>query len=456
VSGETRTMKPIASPAPGPSSSGLLLLYADPLDAPSVVRLAESPLIVGREPPPLGLRLNQSAVSRMHARLTRTVDGWSIADLGSHNGTFVDGRRAVGEEVLDDGSVIRIGDALFKFVAQGVEGYASYAVDGSLLPGARRKGSAVPELVGGSRMDTIAANIEAVARTDLAVLVRGETGTGKELVARALHRLSGRSGPLCAINCAAVPANLFESELFGVRKGAFTGADRDRRGLVQEADGGTLFLDEIGDMPLDAQAKLLRVLEAHEVRAIGSTRAEPVDVRFVCATHKDLEALIVQGAFRGDLFARLHGYEIVLPPLRVRKEDLFQLVRHFLVLAGRPELAVTFGFMLTACDYKWPYNVRECESAVRRAVATADGPVLGAELLPDAMRQHTKDYGTRTRVADGVEPSSPATPTAQELRALLASHGGNVAAVARALGKDRAQVHRWMRRHGITPGGFRE
>jgi pSer/pThr/pTyr-binding forkhead associated (FHA) protein len=145
VSGETRTMKPIASPARGPSSAGLLLLYADPLDAPSVVRLAESPVIVGREPPPLGLRLNQSAVSRMHARLTRTVDGWSIADLGSHNGTFVDGRRAVGEVVLDDGSVIRIGDALFKFVAQGVEGYAPYAVDGSLPPGARRNGAAATE-----------------------------------------------------------------------------------------------------------------------------------------------------------------------------------------------------------------------------------------------------------------------------------------------------------------------
>jgi sigma-54 dependent transcriptional regulator, acetoin dehydrogenase operon transcriptional activator AcoR len=458
VPGDTRTMQPIASPPLEASSAGLLLLYADPLDAPSMVRLVESPVILGRDPPPHGVRLNQSAASRMHARLTRRGAEWTLLDLGSRNGTFVEGRRITGEVVLRDGSVMRIGDALFKFVLQGVEAYAPYRVDGSLVPGAQRLSDRVPELVGGLSMDRIAASIEAVARTDLALIVRGETGTGKELVAHAIHRLSERTGGLCAVNCAAVPASLFESELFGFRKGAFTGADRDKRGLVQAADGGTLFLDEIGDMPFESQAKLLRVLEAHEVRAIGATETERVDVRVVAATHKDLARLVEEGRFRSDLFARLRGYEITLPPLRARKEDLYSLVRHFLEKAGRPDLGLTFGFMLTLCDYDWPYNVRECELTVRRVVAVAKGPALSAQDLPDDLREHTRDYGHRQEPKEGTERVSvmperggavSGPPTVERLRALLDAHGGNIAAVARALGKDRAQVHRWLRRHGI-------
>jgi transcriptional regulator with PAS, ATPase and Fis domain len=454
MSGETRTMKPIAAPA-GPSSAGLVLLYADPFDVPSTVPLTHSPFVVGREPPPGGLRLKQTSASRVHAKLVRAGDGWRLTDLGSRNGTFADGARVTGDLLLESGSEIRIGDALFKFVSEDIESYAAYRINGGLSEGFRRQSTAVPELVGGLEMDRVALAIEAAAPTDLPVLVRGETGTGKELVAHAVHRLRGRRGALCAINCAAVPANLFESELFGFRKGAFTGADRDKPGIVQAADGGTLFLDEIGDMPLEAQAKLLRVLEAHEVRAVGATRPEPVDIRVVCATHRDLAGLVDKGEFRGDLFARLHGYEVVIPPLRARKEDLFQLVRHFLARAGRPDLRLAFGFMLTVCDYDWPYNVRECESAVRRAVAMTKGDELGPEALPEALREHGKSYGTRAP-SDAPPGARSTAPTADELRALLTQHDGNVAKVARVLKKDRAQVHRWMRRHGISPGDFRE
>ncbi len=452
---ETRTMQPIGRRPAEPSGAGLLLLYAEPLEGvPSVVALDVPPVVVGREPPKGGLRLDQSPVSRLHAKLTPGPDGWRIEDLDSRNGTFVDGRRIGAPTALRDGAEIRIGDALFKFVPRDVASYTPYGVDGSMAAGASRRSSALPELVGGSRMDDVASSVEAVARTDLSAMLRGETGTGKEILAQAVHRLSGRAGALRAINCAAVHANLFESELFGVRKGAFTGADRDRPGIIKAADGGTLFLDEIGDMPLEMQAKLLRVLEAREVRPVGATSPEPVDVRVVCATHWDLKKLVAEKRFRGDLLARLQAYEIVLPPLSARKEDLFQLVVHFLARAGRPDLRVTFGFMLAVCDYDWPFNVRECEAAVRRAVAVADGPELDVRHLPDELQARAKSYGSRAGVGEE-DPASRGAPSAEDLRARLARHKGNVSAVARELGKDPKQVHRWMRMRGISAGDYR-
>jgi transcriptional regulator with PAS, ATPase and Fis domain len=453
---ETRTMQPVARRAGNPSSAGLLLLYAEPTESvPSVVALDDKPLVVGREAPSGGLRLDQSALSRLHAKLTPRPEGWQITDLESRNGTFVDGSRITAPAILRDGAEIRIGDSLFKFVAREIEAYAPYRVDGTLAPGARRRSTAVPSLVGGYRMDCVAAAIEAGARSDLSVLVRGETGTGKEIVARAVHGLSGRTGTFCAINCAAVPGNLFESELFGVRKGAFTGADRDRPGIVKTADGGTLFLDEVGDMPLEMQAKLLRVLEAREVRPLGATAPQPVDVRVVCATHRDLHTLVAEGRFRGDLLARLKAYEIVLAPLRERKEDLFQLVRHFLRSSARPDLGITFGFMLAVCDHDWPFNVRECEAAVRRAVAIADGrALLDVGDLPEEVQARASSYGSRP-IAGETQAGPRRAPSADQLRAQLARHKGNVAAVARELGKDPRQVHRWMHQYGISPGPYR-
>jgi DNA-binding NtrC family response regulator len=454
-------MQPIVGASAAATNAGLVLLYAHPLtSAPSVVRLSPPLLVVGREPPPGGLRIDQGSVSRMHARIALDGSTWRLTDLGSRNGTFVDGRRVHGETALRDVAEIRIGDTIFKVVLRDIEAYASYRIDGSLAPGVLRRSTCAPELVGGYRMDVVAQSIEAVARTPLAVLVLGETGTGKELVARAVHQASGRSGALCAINCAAVPAQLFESELFGFKRGAFTGADRDHPGIIRTAEGGTLFLDEIGDMPPDAQAKLLRVLETREVRAVGATRSEPVDVRVVCATHRDLVSLVNEGRFRADLFARLNNYAIALPPLRERKEDLYQLVRHFLARAGRSELRVSFGFMAAVCDYDWPFNVRECQAAIQRAVAVADGPELGVAQLPEVLQRRAETYGERA-LGGGEIPAAPLSkpaskePSADELRALLARHGGNLASVAREVGKDRKQVQRWLRRHKIEPGDYR-
>jgi transcriptional regulator with PAS, ATPase and Fis domain len=308
-------------------------------------------------------------------------------------------------------------------------------------------------------MDRIAADLERIAESELSVMLLGESGTGKEVAARELHRLSGRRGEFRAVNCAAIPQNLLESELFGYKRGAFSGAERDKIGLVRAAHQGTLLLDEIGDMPLEAQAKLLRVLQSKELYPIGATSPEGVDVRFVCATHRDLSKLQQEGRFRTDLFARLNEYQLRLPPLRERKEDLFMLLRAFLARYGRAELRASFRFMTALIHYDWPYNVRELEACVKRALTLADGAELDAPLLPDHVRNEMTDYGKplpkmATQDGEGAELRT-AAPSELELRRLLETHSGNVAAVGRVLGKARMQIHRWIVRYGIDLGDYR-
>jgi DNA-binding NtrC family response regulator len=315
-------------------------------------------------------------------------------------------------------------------------------------------------------MDALIERIEKVAQTELAVVVTGESGTGKELVARQLHTSSGRTGPLQAINCAALPPNLIESELFGYRKGAFTGAAADKRGLVRAAHQGTLFLDEIGDMPLEAQAKLLRVLQEKEVLPLGATTAEPVDVRVVCATHRNLDVEVAAGRFRGDLLARLRESSLELPPLRHRREDLYPLVRHFLAKAGASPMRVAFAYVLALAHYSWPYNVRELESAVRLSLALAKGSdELDLGHLPEgvqrALEGHGKGPAVTRRLGGTTEPPVDVThaasgpPSEEQLRHLLAQHEGNIAAVGRALGKERMQIHRWLKRYEIDVERYR-
>jgi sigma-54 dependent transcriptional regulator, acetoin dehydrogenase operon transcriptional activator AcoR len=427
---------------------GLVLLHSpDFKELPAAVAIPDGGLVVGRAPGPGGLRVAHGAVSQLHARILRKEGGWALKDLGSRNGTLVNGRLQK-EAALEPLDLLRFGDATFKFVLGDVAEYARYRIDGE---GPARD----PDVVGGFQVRRALAEIAHIATTPLSVLVRGETGTGKELFARAVHRLSGRRGPLVALNCAAIPANLVESELFGWKRGAFTGAERDKAGLVRAADKGTLFLDEIGDMPLEAQTKLLRVTETREVLPVGATSGEGVDVRFVCATHHDLESLVDAGRFRGDLLARLHGAVIRLPPLRERKEDVFALVTSFLARAGAGEAKLRPSFMAGLLQWDWPYNVRELEAAVRRAVAVARGAELTVDHLPDAVREAMRDYGTVGSLPSAAAGARAAAPAPDELRALLARHDGNVAAVARELGRDRAQIHRWMRYAGIDPATYR-
>ncbi len=236
-------------------------------------------------------------------------------------------------------------------------------------------------------IDAVRELIARIAPTDSTVLITGESGTGKEVVARAIHRASPRADqPFVGINCAAIPAELLESEMFGHERGAFTGADLSRRGLVETAHGGTLFLDEIGDMPMAMQVKLLRFLQERRIRRVGGNREIPVDVRVLTATHQDLPELVQAGRFREDLYYRIHVIEVRMPPLRERREDIPEFVRCFAgrhaARMGRGEPVIDPAFFEALASYDWPGNIRELENVIERAVALAPGDRLTADTLP--------------------------------------------------------------------------
>jgi transcriptional regulator with AAA-type ATPase domain len=440
-------------PSTAPDAVGLVTLYAPDAHAiPSAIALALGgrPLVIGRDPPPGELALPWTSVSRLHARISMRGQEIVVDDLDSRNGTFVNGLR-VRSAYVEHGDVVRIGEVVFKIVTKDIVRHAAAPL-GGLVPA-----SPLSALRGGVAMDRVRTEILHTAPADLSVLVLGETGTGKELVARALHDASGRSGPFQAINCAAIPAQLLESELFGYKRGAFTGADRDRQGIVAAANGGTLFLDEIGDMAHEAQAKLLRMIETGTVTPLGGGTPEQVDLRIVCATHRPLSRLVREDKFRADLFARISGHTIVLPALRERKEDIYQLARLFLARSGAESKEVASEFMIGLIAYDWPFNVRELEAAMKRAVALAAAePQLTTNHLPPGIRDALEGSRTTMRFEVPSEPRAiSVAPNAEALRAILGRHTGNVAAVARELGKDRVQIHRWMKRHGLRPDDFR-
>ncbi|MDN6180608.1 MAG: sigma-54 dependent transcriptional regulator [Halomonas subglaciescola] len=257
-------------------------------------------------------------------------------------------------------------------------------------------GSRQPMIGDCAAMQQVYTRIRKTAPADVTVLILGESGTGKELVARALHQQSKRAGaPLISVNCAAIPETLIESELFGHEKGAFTGASASRTGLVEAADGGTLFLDEIGELPLDAQARLLRVLQEGEIRKIGSVETRYVDVRLIAATHRDLAALSKSGEFRLDLYYRLNVMQIDLPPLRDREDDVLAIADILLDKArkrhDRESLRLSRAARQDLYDYPWPGNVRELENALERGVILAEGRLIHPDdlgLTPAATRPH--------------------------------------------------------------------
>lgn len=265
-------------------------------------------------------------------------------------------------------------------------------------------------------MQELYGKIRKVAPTDSNVLIQGESGTGKELVARALHNLSRRGkAPMISVNCAAIPETLIESELFGHEKGAFTGASSGRAGLVEAADGGTLFLDEIGELPIEAQARLLRVLQEGEIRRVGSVQSQKVDVRLIAATHRDLKSLAKVGQFREDLYYRLHVIALKLPPLRERGADVTEIANAFLARqsakAGRNDLRFGPEADQAIRQYSWPGNVRELENAVERAVILCESPVISADLL--GIDIELSDLGVEEFI--GLAPqTSSASSAAQE------------------------------------------
>ncbi len=305
----------------------------------------------------------------------------------------------------------------------------------------------IPGIVGTSpSMQGLTVLIRRIAEGDATVLIRGESGTGKDLVARAIHSSSPRADqPFVGVNCAAIPANLLESELFGHVRGAFTSAHRDRPGLFSRAGAGTLFLDEIGEMPLAVQSKLLRVLQERVARAVGDDEERPFEARLVCATNRDLEAEVHAGHFRQDLFYRVNVVAIDVPPLRARSDDILALAEHFLqALATRAGKAVS-GLSPDAArrllDYDWPGNVRELENCIERALALARGPLLGAEDLPERIRQHVPQ-----RIAGPADTTAPLTTLAEMedryIRQVLIAASGNKTLAARILGISRRSLYR--------------
>ena len=300
--------------------------------------------------------------------------------------------------------------------------------------------SGSPKLIGNSiAMQEVLTLIRKVARTQSTVLIRGETGCGKELVARALHDQSSRSGnAFVAVNCGALPENLIESELFGHKKGAFTGADTQREGLFEVASGGTIFLDEIGELPLAMQAKLLRVLESGDIRRVGDNQTFHVDVRVLCATHRDVETMVESGAFREDLMFRINAFEIHVPPLRDRMEDVMPLARH-LYLRHRPEHASIEKIFAdeTIAVFKqhpWPGNVRELANVVEHATILCEQPPI----LPEHLPRHFGDKRVKREIkAPSTLPSNPLSLREMESLAVqeaIQRHQGNKPAAAEELG----------------------
>ncbi|HSN91599.1 MAG TPA: sigma-54 dependent transcriptional regulator, partial [Anaeromyxobacteraceae bacterium] len=304
-----------------------------------------------------------------------------------------------------------------------------------------------------------------VAGLDTTVLILGETGTGKELAARAIHYHSARrERRFVPVNCGALPAELVESELFGHARGAFTGAVGAKAGLFEEAEGGTIFLDEIGELPLPVQVKLNRVLQEREIRRVGDNRPVKVDVRVVAATHRDLKAEVAAGRFREDLFYRLNVFPVTLPALRDRREDVPLLAAHFLEKHANALRKPLRGFddeaIRALAGYSWPGNVRELENAVERAVAVAAGPTVGPGDLPADVR------GTQPGSLPGeVLASMPyreAVDLARDrisrdyLAALLRAHEGNVTQAAQQAGMERESLHRLLRRYGVRSEDFKK
>ncbi len=303
------------------------------------------------------------------------------------------------------------------------------------------------------KMKEIAELIAKVAPTPTTVLIRGESGTGKELVARAIHRHSALSNqPLVTLNCTALSPTLLESELFGYKRGAFTGAYADRKGLFEKADGGTMFLDEIGDMSLEIQAKLLRTLQTGEIRAVGDMRTKKVSVRIIGATNQDLERAIREGAFREDLFYRINTFTITLPPLRERIEDIPFLAEFFLQRArakvNKKVDAVSPEALLLLRNYSWPGNLRELENIIERAVVLASSSVIEAEHLP----LHVQDV-IAFKPQLGFKPSKSQAIERFERQALssyLLEAKGNISRAASLAKIPRRTFHRLMAKHKLS------
>jgi DNA-binding NtrC family response regulator len=480
----TQTLPPRGGANRDAARVGALVVVGDGASIESLrdarlVPMADLTLDIGRRLPPApgtaALRLTDGTVSGVHARLQRADDRselFVLHDLGSTNGTFVNGRRIHGPTPLDDGAVLFLGSQVlvFRLYTQAEIAAVAEEADAPLTPVATLS----PTLA------LTTAKLRRLARSDSEILLVGETGVGKEVFAGGIHALSGREGKLIAVNCAAIPRELVESELFGYEKGAHSTAQVRKVGLVETANGGTLFLDEIGEMPIELQSKLLRFLQDRRFSPLGSTRVVEADVRIIAATSR---IALDRGAHLQEaMLGRLGAEPILLPPLRERIEDVGRLCAHFLreMTDGRTFEPDAFKALML---YEWPLNVRELMKVVTQAeVLSRSTPTIGFEHLPstiaakiqyespDGLEDTTVDPEPHPSADDdsqstGVvrEPfaAAPTTrvrrraPTRQELVTALTACNGSVAQVARRLDRQYAVVWRIIQRYGIEAGSYR-
>jgi DNA-binding NtrC family response regulator len=364
-----------------------------------------------------GLRTADSKVSRLHLRIVwdRVLGGFRYGDAETANGTFVNGSPA-STGLLLPGDVVRIGDTLLVCVERDLTA-------------------------------ELRARVPRAGQSMLPVLIRGETGSGKELVARSIHEASGRAGAFIPVNCAALPPDLAATELFGHTRSAFSGAGAARVGLFRSADGGTLLLDEIGDLPLELQGHLLRALQEQSIRPVGADREVVIQTRVIAATHVNLEETVRQGRFRHDLYARLAQILIDVPPLRARRSELLRMAHDF-----APQLTLDANAAEALLLWNWPGNVRELRALVEAHATMSTDTVVRANHLADRLPSVARVIGRRSDQTKGV-------PNALDRRALLSEllqkHQGNISDVARDLGKSRAQIYRWLRAFGLSKGHFR-
>ncbi|MEZ4392018.1 MAG: sigma 54-interacting transcriptional regulator [Polyangiales bacterium] len=393
------------------------------------------------------LRLTDGRVSHRHLTIRLTADGLVVTDLGSTNGVRFEGS-AITEARVPFGATLGVGRSFLRVQPRAV------AVE--VAPSrARRFGGLVGESLA---MREVFAVLELAAQRDVTVLVEGETGTGKELVARALHDEGPRRrAPFVAVDCGALPESLLESELFGHVRGAFTGASHPRQGAFARAHGGTLFLDELGGVSATVQARLLRVLEAREVRPVGSDVPRAVDVRVVAASRHDLSAAVAEGSFRPDLYYRLSVLRVSLPPLRARREDIAPIVSELLRQRGFEPGPVDGPSLDLLRGHDWPGNARELRNVIERALAMSPGAGAFRELRvapPGQPAAVVAGEGPRLDLswADARALALHGFERAY-LTALMERHGGNLSAASRACSLDRKHLRELLRRHGVLSRG---
>ncbi|MBX5484872.1 MAG: sigma 54-dependent Fis family transcriptional regulator [Myxococcaceae bacterium] len=444
MSGPTKPLAPLSRSAalrPSPAEDARIRFEITVVSGPDAGKTfrSEDRVVVGKEEG-VTFQLSDEAVSRRHLEIEPRGDGVRVIDRGSTNGTYLAGAR-IQQLTIHEEAELTLGTTVLRI--------SIVPADAENLPPLR---TSFGRVIGrGPAMQQLFGVLERAAPTDSTVLLLGETGTGKEVIAESIHQASPRRNkPFVVVDCGAVAANLIESELFGHTRGAFSGAVTERKGAFLEADGGTVFLDEIGELPLDLQPRLLRVLESGTVKRLGEDKPRKVDVRIVAATHRDLEQRVRDGTFRQDLYFRLAVVIARIPPLRERPEDIPLLVRHFVAQMGRGDFELPPELRKRLSAHTWPGNVRELRNVIERALAGSDVE-LGNSPIAGGGRSHVPAPGddlTGLPFKDAKERLVDAF-TREYIVSLLDRCGGNITEVARTAGLARNYVHKLVNKFGL-------